>query len=156
MQAKTKYNVLLFLGLVVLPLVPAGLAVAMQTKLGDQQMKALVTPVSFVRVLTPDGWRNAAVDGSMAVTKVNGAYVISASPFPQFVLRQKDFSFVVALGGTTVQLPDKPLAGTTITLVRNGLVQTDKIDYTINGNTITLLFPNLVEADDTWLAKYFF
>ncbi|MBV8552706.1 MAG: hypothetical protein JOY54_15520 [Acidobacteriaceae bacterium] len=84
----------------------------------------------------------AASTGSAAVS-VNGAYVDAETP-----------SGTIDGSNPTFTLAQAPVPAASLSLYRNGLVQTVGVDFTLYGSTITFLSEAIPQSNDVLVAYY--
>jgi hypothetical protein len=77
-------------------------------------------------------------------------------PQQNVAIRQKAELLVFNVNASSWTLNTTPLNNTVPELIRNGVVQTPSLDYTISGNVINLIYPLAWDATDVITCRYFY
>jgi hypothetical protein len=91
-----------------------------------------------------------------SVTVLKSNQVPPIPPPQQVAIRQKAELLVFNVNASSWTLNTTPLNNTVPELIRNGVVQTPSLDYTISGNVINLIYPLAWDATDVITCRYFY
>jgi hypothetical protein len=120
------------------------------TTLTTKQLRS--APTSGVWVSTPNGFQVARLEGSLTLDLTNPLIpVLRATTSAPVAIKWTREQFSPVLGVTTYTLQNDLADKESLFVYRNGLLQTENVDFTISGRVITF---TLWLTDDLIVLRY--